>query len=111
MKKSEQLKINLEVVAECEKALAEWANFGCVHYISKLRSCQADVFSTPTYIILRSYKTVICAINRINGNTYDFLRYEYGYTATSAQHISKFISDYGTKYGSGKIYRYYPLAG
>lgn len=43
---------------------------------------------------LRSYKTIIAVIDHETDTLYDFLRYVYGYTATSAHHIAKFNHDY-----------------
>ena len=37
----------------------------------------------------------MAAIDVRTDTLYDFLRYVYGYTSTSAQHISKFSKDYG----------------
>ena len=61
----------------------------------RLRSCSADVLETPSFFILRSYNTVVAVIDKLTGNCYDVLRMVYGYTATSAQHITKFTNDYG----------------
>ena len=47
------------------------------------------------YYVLRSYNTIVAAIDVSNDTLYDFLRYVYGYTSTSAQHIAKFSCDYG----------------
>lgn len=59
-----------------------------------LRSCSADVWKLADgTILLRSYATFVAAITP-EGVGVDFLRYVYGYTATSAQHISKFFADY-----------------
>lgn len=70
----------------------------------RLRNCTAWVYATDEYFILRSYNTIIAAIHRNSGIGYDFLRYVYGYTATSAQHISKFFNDYNAV----QRLRYYP---
>lgn len=104
MKKAEQAIINQKVVDEYNKVMGEWNDVKFLTHVSRLRTCQAQVYRTPTHLILLSYRTVVCAINLITGDTYDFLRYAYGYTATSAQHIAKFIRDYGSM--SGKLYRY-----
>ena len=64
------------------------------------RHCKATVGWIGKYIYLRSYDTVVAFINSVTGEGYDILRTEYGYTATSAQHIAKFFNDYfvGTVY-------------
>lgn len=40
--------------------------------------------------MLKSYNTIV-AFADCYGNVYDFLRKVYGYTATSAKHIAKFV--------------------
>ena len=47
------------------------------------------------YYVLCSYCTIVAVIDTHTDTLYDFLRYVYGYTSTSAQHISKFNQDYG----------------
>nr|DAW97106.1 MAG TPA: hypothetical protein [Caudoviricetes sp.] len=66
----------------------------------RLRSCSAEVLETPNFFILRSYNTVVAVIDKMHRSTWDVLRMVYGYTATSAQHITKFTADYG----NGKRY-------
>ena len=99
MKKSEQLAINEKVVA-----LVNSFNSSNNYALNwrKLRSCSAEVapiIDAETgeliYYVLRSYRTVGAAIDVRTDTLYDFLRYVYGYTATSAQHIAKFDHDYG----------------
>ena len=99
MKKSEQLAINEQVVA-----LVNSFNSSNNYALNwrKLRSCSAEVapiIDAETgeliYYVLRSYRTVVAAIDVRTDTLYDFLRYVYGYTSTSAQHISKFNHDYG----------------
>lgn len=60
----------------------------------RLRSCNAMVAETNRYYILQSYNTLVAFIDKTTDTLYDVLRYVYGYTATSAQHISKFEKDY-----------------
>ena len=60
----------------------------------RLRSCSAVVFETEHYFILQSYRTPIAVIAKSTDTLYDALRYVYGYTSTSAQHVSKFEKDY-----------------
>lgn len=61
---------------------------------NRLRTCSAVVYETSHYYILKSYRTIIAVIDKASDTLYDVLRYVYGYTATSAQHISKFEKDY-----------------
>lgn len=60
----------------------------------RLRSCTAWVFETENFYILKSYDTFIAAIDKRSNFAVDVLRMVYGYTSTSAQHISKFIHDF-----------------
>lgn len=71
--------------------------------VYRLRSCTAWVYETDNYYILRSYNTYIAAIEKFSGQAADVLRKVYGYTATSAQHVSKFFHDYPVT----KSYRWY----
>ena len=68
----------------------------------RLRSCSAEVFDLVDdttgevlYHVLRSYNTIVAFIDPTTDTLYDVLRKVYGYTSTSAQHISKFSKDYG----------------
>ena len=98
MKKSEQLAINAQVLA----ILTDINRFCVTGDFKRLRSCSAEVapvIDSETgellYYVLRSYNTIVAAIDVRTDTLYDFLRYVYGYTSTSAQHISKFSKDYG----------------
>ena len=55
----------------------------------KLYSCNAEIWERMGILALVSYGTPI-AVYIDDGSLYDCLRVVYGYTATSAQHISKF---------------------
>ena len=88
MKKLEQILENGMVLNEYDRMRKQG-----MQYIGKLRSCQAEVWATDEYYVLRSYSTVVAIIDA-DGRLFDFLRYVYGYTATSAQHIAKFAHDY-----------------
>lgn len=75
--------------------------------VKKFRNCTAEVITTENWYILRSYNTLVACINRHDGDSYDVLRYVYGYTATSAQHIRKFFNDYQVSFSyPHKEYRY-----
>ena len=114
MTKNEQREINQQVLSAIEK-------FHASHYYldnnRKLRSCSASVADAidcetgeVLYHVLTSYSTVIAIIDTQTDTLYDFLRYVYGYTATSAQHISKFDKDYGrSMWGCANTLRYYPV--
>ena len=101
MKKSEQLAINEQVLNAL--TVLNGANVSTRTDLWKqLRSCSAEVapvIDAETgellYYVLRSYNTIVAATDVRTDTLYDFLRYVYGYTSTSAQHISKFDKDYG----------------
>lgn len=57
--------------------------------LCKLYSCNAEIWECMGILALVSYGTPIAAYTD-DGSLYDCLRVVYGYTATSAQHISKF---------------------
>lgn len=61
----------------------------------RLRTCTAWVHDVEKFYILESYDTYVAVIEKATGKCYDVLRWKYGYTATSAQHINKFRKDYG----------------
>ena len=79
--------------------------------VKQLRSCNAKVYITDSFYALQSYNTIVAAIDRKDGTCYDFLRLVYGFTSTSAQHIAKFFSDYGShSYRSQEtIYTWYQV--
>ena len=108
MKKEEQRIINESILREWEKAIKE---LECSEYtINRLRTCSAEVLTTEHYHFLKSYNTIISFIDKNTDTCYDVLRYVYGYTATSAQHIAKFRHDYGYgKWGCTAELRYYPV--
>ena len=101
MKKSEQLAINEQVLNAL--TVFNGANVSTRTDLWKpLRSCSAEVAPAidnetgeVVYYVLRSYRTIVAIIDIKTDTLYDFLRYVYGYTATSAQHIAKFSQDYG----------------
>ena len=92
MKKSEQLKINIEVLT----ALFEFESHE-ESLINKVRlnKCKAYIGETENYYLLVSYNTFVAFISKRENICYDILRLVYGYTNTSAQHIAKFRNAYG----------------
>lgn len=112
MNKNEQAAMNAKVLA----ILTDVNRFCITGDFKRLRSCSAEVAPARDaetgellYYVLRSYNTVVAAIDVRTDTLYDFLRYVYGYTPTSAQHISKFSKDYGRgKWGCANrlTYRY-----
>lgn len=107
MRKAEQKAINKEIrdyVAKLNTEITE------IRKIGKLRTCNAVVYETSHFYILRSYSTTVACIDKENDVLVDFLRAVYGYTATSAQHIAKFSDDYSKlKNGCSTVLRYYDV--
>lgn len=103
MKRNEQLKVNTIAERVFVNAVKE---LGGKHVVAfRLRTCQARVYETKHYYILRSYSTIIACISKKTGCLFDLLRKVHGYTNTSAQHITKFSQDYGlSSYGCEKRY-------
>ena len=93
MKKSEQRAVNSKVVHELEHYNGIIAQSE-IKQIGRLHQCQAFVYETDFYFVLRSYNTVVAIIKKADMTLYDFSRYVYGYTATAASHIAKFAKDY-----------------
>ena len=92
MKKAEQKAINDIVINAIDNFNAELT---AGEYYHRVDSCQAwwrDIINAKTGevvgTLLISYNTFVAFT--IDGVMYDFLRYVYGYTATSAKHIAKF---------------------
>ena len=56
----------------------------------KLYFCNAEIWEYKGFIALVSYYTLIAVYTPDDESLYDCLRIVYGYTATSAKHISKF---------------------
>lgn len=103
MKKSEQIAMNEKAYEIFNSAIEEWHRDG-ESARKKLYHCQAEVIWTIHYEILCSYDTIVACIDKSSGTLVDVLRTEYGYTATSAQHITKFARQYfGSSYGFKKL--------
>lgn len=110
MKKAVQEQINKICLTEWEKAMDALKDCHGYDHYKQLRNCNATVITTPYYHYLRSYNTVVAVIDRETDTLIDMLRYVYGYTATSAQHISKFNQDYCARHwGCDVVRRYYPI--
>ena len=89
MKIEMQKNHNYIVISEYDKICSTIANKGFGKKY-RLDSCKAIVISSGEYTLLKSYDTIVATIDE-QGFGYDFLRYVYGYTSTSAKHISKFF--------------------
>lgn len=97
MRKEEQIRINVLCEAIWNNAMKEYHEEFRNRETPwrRLRSCKAFTVETDNYIYLKSYKTIIAVIDKKSDTLYDLLRGVYGYTSTSAQHISKFNRDCG----------------
>lgn len=105
MKKQEQEAINNEVLAVVEDYNSKYSLRPAV--FKRLRTMSADVATVGKYHVLRSYRTIIAVIDTDTDTLYDFLRYVYGYTATSAKHVSAFNHDYSSgTWGCSKVLTY-----
>ena len=94
MKKAIQEKINLDVLEYLDNVNRLLPRFWKeVKPCARLDSCQAWIYEISGVKLLVSYNTFVAAVDE-NGVGYDFLRFVYGYTATSAKHISKFFHRY-----------------
>ena len=97
MNKALQTNINRWCDENYQKAIQESLKTNNYNDCKRLRTCQAWVYETDNYYLLRSYNTIVALIRKDNKQGYDVLRGVYGYTNTSAQHIAKFFSDYGDR--------------
>lgn len=89
---------NKTCLHEYKKAMSEFEECYRDNLITwrPLYHCQASYFKATNYIFLKSYNTIVCIIKTYDLTLYDVLRYVYGYTNTSAQHIRKFSRFFGT---------------
>lgn len=100
MNKKDQLWTNETCKMFWKDAMMELNRTDILDARKRLNRCQAWVYKTKNYYILRSYSTFIACISIKHDTCFDMLRLEYGYTATSAQHVAKFCYEYGQgKYG------------
>lgn len=90
MTKKEIQKLENQLVENaCNKEQKVWDNASKELYeFERLDYCQAETYQTRGYSFLRSYNTIVTFIDD-SGNLFDVLRLVYGYTSTSAKHISK----------------------
>lgn len=105
MRKKLQIQANNEVL-EAVYRYNEEVKHCTIGKGNRLRTCNAYVYETPSFYVLRSYNIVVAIIEKSTRTCYDFLRLVYGYTSTSAQHISKFDKDYGSKCDCNKRLTY-----
>ena len=89
MTKQAQQLINNACVSAMER-YNRYVEQGDQHTEERLDYCQAYILDFEDWQALRSYNTIVALYDKTRGTFYDVLRYAYGYTATSAKHISKF---------------------
>ena len=94
MRKDCQVEINKKVDEVYEEIYNLFMNEGASEW-ERLRKCSAYVCKIGRFYILKSYRTIVAAIDTKDDTCYDFLRKVYGYTPTSSMHITKFNRDYG----------------
>lgn len=102
MLKEQKAYRNEECLRVYNTAIAELIKENNSHYGEQLRHCNAKIIKTTNFIFLKSYNTIIAVYDKSNDFVYDLLRYVYGYTHTSAQHIRKFCKYLNTE----KIFSY-----
>ena len=103
-KKEKQIEINKNAMVGMEL----WDQATAVISRERLYHCKAEVLELDNdCLALVSYGTLVAVFDRLSGFFYDVLRYTYGYTATSAQHITKFRSM--LRNSILMEYRYYPI--
>lgn len=91
MKKREMQRIENQLVEQAwDRAKKVWVNSSKeLDEVERLDYCKAWTYQTRGYSFLVSYETIVAFIDD-SDNMYDVLRLVYGYTTTSAKHISKF---------------------
>ena len=91
MTKKEMQKLDNQLVENAYGKMPKiWIKvFKELGYFERLDCCQAWLYQSKGYAYLISYNTIVAFIDD-SGNMFDVLRLVYGYTATSAKHISKF---------------------
>ena len=98
MKKAEQIEINKKVLQAMHEAVEEYTLTKANQLDNdwaRLNKCQAcTLVGMSHWIFLKSYSTIVAAIDTDTWICYDFSRYVYGYTATTCQHIHKFANQY-----------------
>lgn len=97
MTKKEQIADNAIIEQYIDELNAEIRVDGLL-YCGRLGSCQAHVYTTSHFTVLRSYNTIVAAVYHRTAEAapvfIDFLRLVYGCSITSAKHIAKFKNDY-----------------
>ena len=103
-KKEKQIEVNKNAMIGMDL----WNESVVVESRERLYHCNAFILHLDNHCIaLQSYGTFVALFDEESGYLYDLLRYTYGYTATSANHIAKFRNMLrGRIHGE---FRYYPI--
>lgn len=111
MKKKEQIEVNVYIENIINDINALTRTLETPIKWRQLHRCSADIgIVNGTWILLKSYSTIVAAYNIYTDELFDFLRLVYGYTATSSQHIAKFRNYCRGKFGNNPtIYRWYAV--
>lgn len=88
-KRELQVKINREVLSNWTQTKEVWDKVPKEVTVTRIDYCQCGYIVWGQYIFLVSYSTMVAYIDP-DGVLVDVLRLVYGYTVTSAKHISKF---------------------
>ena len=96
MRKAEQEKENVRVIEAWDSFVSVVKDADDIGHAPamRFRSCNAYVSCIGKWLVLTSFSTIVAILDSETRSLYDVLRYRYGYTATSAQHIAKFAHDY-----------------
>ena len=98
-----------------KKEAQKVVNALCEDAVNKSIEYMRDLWMTPEsverlYDILKSYETYVALYDKETDTFYDVLRYSYGYTATSAQHIAKFYKKLSKELScQPSLLRYYDI--
>ena len=91
---AEQMRVNDICMNIYMDAMGQFHSGECVSDFERVDYCQAWTIETPDYVLLKSYNTIVAIYDKETNTVADVLRTVYGYTATSARHISKFKNTY-----------------
>lgn len=95
-----QKQLNERILVGWDEAITYFEDCYKNHFPNwkRLKYCSAEICHLNRYVYLKSYNSLIAVFDTYNFILYDCLRYVYGYTATSAHHISKFYNEMRYEY-------------
>lgn len=112
-----QQQINEFIIGEYDDALSYYMEC-CDKYPDRIKwhqlyNCKGCFCDIDRWTFLKSYDTIVAVFDHYHFRLFDVLRYVYGYTATSAQHIAKFRNwvrlTYCCSFDDIEEYRYYEV--